>query len=467
MSQGSQFLYSVDKTFELASKILNINPHLANKIRVTNATYTVRFGVYLRNQLYTFTGFRSIHSDHREPVKGGIRYSITGDQEEVEALAALMSYKCALMEVPFGGSKGLLIIDPNQWEEHELERITRRFTQELVKRSLIHPSLNVPGPDMGTTAREMGWIASEFRRLNPYDINPHASVTGKPIHEGGIRGREAATGKGLQFALQEFFRHPEDVKTTGLTPGLGGKKVIIQGFGNVGYNVAKFLTAQDDVTVIAVIEYNGSVYDEKGIDIDKLSNHFADTRSFVGFNGYVEATEELLFKECDILIPAAVNSVINVHNAHKIKAKLIIEGGNGAIDYDAGQILFKNNIFVIPDVFANSGGVIVSYFEWVKNLAKIRFGRLQKRENVKQMEKIIKMVETMTGKKAPVEQVENILKGTTEEDLVYSGLDDMMREGYQCISELWHKNDRVFELRIAAMMIAIERISLNYSNLGI
>ena len=193
----NSFSTSVDSMFKRAARAMNLSPGLQEKIRVCNATYIVRFGVRLRGELFTFTGYRAVHSEHMEPVKGGIRYSLDVNQDEIEALAALMTYKCALVELPFGGSKGGLCIDPREWDEHELEQITRRFTYELARRGLISPSLNVPAPDMGTGEREMAWIADQYARMFTTDINARACVTGKPLIAGGIVGRTEATGRGV------------------------------------------------------------------------------------------------------------------------------------------------------------------------------------------------------------------------------------------------------------------------------
>ena len=210
------FRQSVDLMFNRAASHMDISPHLIEKIRVCNSTYIVNFGVKLRGKVRTFRGYRAVHSEHKEPVKGGIRYSLDVNRNEVEALAALMTYKTALVDLPFGGSKGGLCINPKEWNEDELERITRRFTFELSRRDLIHPSSNVPAPDMGTGEREMAWMVDEFRRLNNNNIDASACVTGKPVHLGGIEGRTEATGRGVQYALREFFRHPEDVDKAGL-----------------------------------------------------------------------------------------------------------------------------------------------------------------------------------------------------------------------------------------------------------
>jgi len=267
------FRQSVNMMFDKAVSIMDISPGLAQKIKVCNSTYTVRFGVKLRGDIHTFTGYRSVHSEHKEPVKGGIRFATSVNQDEVEALAALMTYKCALVEAPFGGSKGGLHIDPTKWEPDEIEKITRRFAYELIKRDLIHPSQNVPAPDMGTGEREMAWIADQFRRMNTSEINSDACVTGKPLNKGGIIGRIEATGRGVQYALQEFFRHKDDVETSGLSGSLAGKSIIVQGLGNVGYHAAHFLSTEDGCKITAVIERDGAVINDDGIDIDQLQDY--------------------------------------------------------------------------------------------------------------------------------------------------------------------------------------------------
>ena len=289
-----------------------------------------------------------------------------------------MTYKCALVDIPFGGSKGALIIVQNAYNKFDLERITRRFSQELIKRDMINPSQNVPAPDMGTGEREMAWIADEYRRLNPVDINAFACVTGKPINKHGIRGRTEATGRGVQYAIREFFRHKKDMKLAKLQDTLEGKAIIVQGLGNVGYHAAKFLSEEDGAKVIGVIERDGAIYNKKGVDIEKLKKHILKTGSVKKYKGYMSSGADLLTKNCDILIPAALEGVINKDNAKKIKAKLIVEAANGPITYEADQILNKEKV-IIPDLYANAGGVTVSYFEWVKNLSRIRFGRLHKR----------------------------------------------------------------------------------------
>ena len=468
MSQTNEtFLQSVERTFDHAADLVGIEPGLRHKIKVANSTYTVRFGVGLRDQLYTFTGYRSVHSEHMEPVKGGIRYSPIANQDEVEALAALMTYKCALVEAPFGGSKGALVIDPRVWTDAELEKITRRFAQELSKRSLISSAQNVPAPDMGTSEREMAWIADEYKRLNPTELNPWACVTGKPVNKGGIRGRIEATGRGVQYALREAFRHPRDIEIAGMKGSLKDKKIIVQGLGNVGYHAAKFLSEEDESIIICVMEHDGAVVDKNGIDIEKLHSHIKEHSGVKGYPNYTEDSKNCLEMECDIMIPAAMEGVINSENANNVKAKMIIEAANGPISYSADKILRERGCVIIPDLYANAGGVTVSYFEWVKNIGHIRFGRLQRRQEERKTNLMISSIEKMVGKSFPKAAMEELIAGSTEIDLVRSGLDDTMREGYQVISEKWHSDERIPDLRTAAMMIALERVVDAYVSLGI
>ena len=464
---NESFLQSVGINFDRAAGLLGLSDDLAKKIKIANSIYTVRFGVRLRGGLKTFTGYRSVHSEHFEPVKGGIRYAPFVDQNEVEALAALMTYKCALMEIPFGGSKGALVIDPGEWETQELEKITRRFTQELARRDLISPSQNVPAPDMGTGEREMAWMADEYRKLNPTDLNAWACVTGKPLGKGGIAGRTEATGRGVQYTLQEFFRHTRDLKKTGLTTGLGGKRVIIQGLGNVGYHAALFLSQQDGCCISHVLERGGSIVDPDGIDIAKLHEHMLETGGIENYPGFTNSGPEILEAEADILIPAAMEGVINETNASRIKTPLIIEAANGPVTAAGDTILRKKGVIVIPDFCANAGGVTVSYFEWIKNLTHIRFGRMQRRQQESQFEILMQGIESMTGQSFPEADRNAVLSGATEINLVRSGLEDTMRGAYDAISGTWNDKDNVPDLRTAAMMIAVDRVAKSYISIGI
>jgi glutamate dehydrogenase (NAD(P)+) len=468
------FRESVDMMFNRAVRLMDLSPGLEEKIRVCNSTYTVRFGVRLRGHIHTFTGYRAVHSEHMEPVKGGIRYSLGVNQDEVEALAALMTYKCALVETPFGGSKGGLRIDPREWDEHELELITRRFAFELAKRDLIHPSQNVPAPDMGTSEREMAWIVDQYRRMYTTDINAAACVTGKPLNAGGIAGRVEATGRGVQYALREFFRHPEDVKAAGLSGTLDGKRVIVQGLGNVGYHAAKFLSEEDGCKIVGVIERDGAIVNPAGMPIEFLKTHIAANGGVKGFprGTYTEDGAAVLEEECDILIPAALESVINLGNAERIRAPLIIEAANGPVTAGADDILRKRGTVIIPDLYANAGGVTVSYFEWVKNLSHIRFGRMQRRQEeaqhallVNEMERLLKNSGVKQGLSEAFKT--EYVRGAGELELVRSGLDDTMRAAYQSMREVWHGRKDVDDLRIAAYLVSIGRVAASYRSKGL
>lgn len=468
------FRESVDLMFQRAAALMDLSPGLQEKIRVCNSTYTVRFGVRLRGTIHTFTGYRSVHSEHMEPVKGGIRFAMGVHQDEVEALAALMSYKCALVEVPFGGSKGGLRIDPREWDEHELELITRRFTYELAKRDLINPSQNVPAPDMGTGEREMAWIVDQYKRMNTTDINAAACVTGKPLNAGGIAGRVEATGRGVQYALREFFRHPEDVKRAGLEGGLEGKRIIVQGLGNVGYHAAKFLSEEDGAKIVGVIERDGAVMWEDGLPVEFLKTHIGATGGVKDFprGTYVEDGASVLEAECDILIPAALESVINIENAGRIRAPLIIEAANGPITAGGDEILRQKGTVIIPDLYANAGGVTVSYFEWVKNLSHIRFGRMQRRQEEAQNALLVQEIERMlqsAGVKVGLSPKfkDEYVRGAGELELVRSGLDDTMRTAYQSMREIWHGRKDVEDLRVAAYVVSISRVAASYRSKGL
>ncbi len=468
------FRESVDLMFNRAAALMDLPPGLEEKIRVCNATYTVRFGVRLRGQIHTFTGYRSVHSEHMEPVKGGIRYAMAVNQDEVEALAALMTYKCALVEAPFGGSKGGLRVDPREWDEHELEQITRRFTYELAKRDLIHPSQNVPAPDMGTGEREMAWIADQYRRMNTTDINSRACVTGKPVNAGGIQGRTEATGRGVQYALQEFFRHPEDINAAGLKGTLDGKRVIVQGLGNVGYHAAKFLQEEDGCKIIGIIERDGGLLDDGGLDVEDIHHWIAKHGGVDGYPSgrYVKDGSKYLEEECDILIPAALEGVIHIGNAANVKAPLIIEAANGPVTAGADEILRKMGTVIIPDMYANAGGVTVSYFEWVKNLSHIRFGRMNRRQEEAFHKLLLDELERLDDHLGDAWSMtpdfkNKYLRGAGELELVRSGLDDTMRAAYQQIRNVWHTRDEVTDLRTAAFLVSIDKVAASYRALGL
>ncbi|MGJ5620507.1 Glu/Leu/Phe/Val family dehydrogenase [Sulfitobacter sp. MF3-043] len=468
------FRESVDIMFNRAVALMDLPPGLEEKIRVCNATYTVRFGVRLRGKIQTFTGYRSVHSEHMEPVKGGIRYSLGVNQDEVEALAALMTYKCALVEAPFGGSKGGLCIDPREYDEHELELITRRFAYELIKRDLINPAQNVPAPDMGTGEREMAWIADQYKRMNTTELNGVACVTGKPINAGGIQGRTEATGRGVQYALHAFFRDSQGLEKAGLTGELKGKRVVVQGLGNVGYHAAKFLSEEDGCIVTAIIERDGALHNEAGLEVEAIYQWIAKHGSIKGYpDSHFESDgAKLLEAECDILIPAALEGVINMSNAERVKAPLIIEAANGPVTAGADEVLRKKGCVIIPDMYANAGGVTVSYFEWVKNLSHIRFGRMQRRQEESRHQLVVDELERLSSDKQlgwtlSPDFKEKYLRGAGELELVRSGLDDTMSTAYQSMANVWHSRDDVDDLRTAAYLVSIEKVAASYRAKGL
>ena len=463
------FKESVDLMYDRAVETLNLPIGLAEQIRTCNAVYQVRFGVKLKGEYKIFVGWRAVHSEHILPVKGGIRFAEIANQEEVEALAALMTYKCAIVNVPFGGSKGALKINPNDYDEEDLEKITRRFAHELIKKDLVNPNLNVPAPDMGTGEREMAWISDTFQNLYPNQINGMGCVTGKPVHNGGIRGRTEATGRGVQFGIREFFRHPEDLKLAQIDGGLDSKKIIVQGLGNVGWHAAKFLSEEDGAKIIGIIERDGAIYSEKGLDVNDVLNYIKENGGVKNFpnSSFTESGQEMLEKECDILIPAAIEGVINSSNAARIKAPLIAEAANGPVTFEADSILRKKGKVILPDAFLNAGGVTVSYFEWIKNLARIRFGRLERRHEEMKGKLIVETLETMLNAKVPNDLKNKLIEGADELDLVRSGLDDSMRDAYKNIRETYYSMNNVDDFRTASYVVAIKTIAKGYESMNL
>jgi glutamate dehydrogenase (NAD(P)+) len=468
-SHELSFKESVDLMFDRAVATLDLPPGLADQIKINNNIYLVRFFVKLRDSYRIFTGWRSVHSEHRLPVKGGIRYAPTVSQDDVEALAALMTYKCAIVDVPFGGAKGGLCIDPREYNEYELELITRRFAQELIKKGYINPALNVPAPDMGTGEREMAWIADTYRSLHPEDINAIACTTGKPFSQGGIQGRVEATGRGVFYGIKEFFNNSEDVKNAGLEGNLEGKRIIVQGLGNVGSHATKFLEEESGACIIGIIEREGAILSEKGFSVEEAAAYRAERGSLKHFPGatYIANGKSLLEAECDVLIPAALEGQITLENAKRIKAPVIAEAANGPVTYMADNVLRKAGKTIIPDAYLNAGGVTVSYFEWIKNLSHIRFGRLDRRHEAHRGAQIITALEEMVGKPVPDHLKARLSYGSDELDLVRSGLEDTMSTAYQTMSEIHKSRDNVPDLRTAAFVIAIEKIARAYIEMGL
>ena len=467
-STKPSFLENVDMIINDTINCINIDPNIAKIIKTCRSVIQFKFPVKIKGKIEIFHGWRAVHSNHKLPVKGGIRYSTNVNQQEIEALATLMTFKCAVVDVPFGGAKGGLLIDPKKYDEESLERITKKFARELIRRGFLSPARDVPAPDVGTSQREMGWILDAYKSLRPEDINHVACVTGKSIDHGGIKGRLEATGKGVCEALKEFFRHPEEIKKTNITnPNLSDQKIIVQGFGNVGLHACKNLF-EAGAKIIAIAEKDGGILNENGINISELEKHKNDKNTIFDFPNTekISNSSNLLTHECDILIPAALENAITLKNVDGIKANLICEAANGPISYKANQKLKDKGIVIIPDIYANAGGVTVSYFEWIRNISHIRMGRMHKRYEEDRGEIILKSIEQITGKKLSQNLTDQLVHGVNEEDIISSGLEDTMRVSFQEILEMKSKYN-LEDYRMAAYAIAIKKIEKSYLELGI
>lgn len=462
------FSDSVSHYFDKAAPYTGAPQGLLDQIKTCNSIYKMNFPVKWGNEVRVVEAYRVQHSHHRMPTKGGIRYSLHVDQDEVMALAALMTYKCALVDVPFGGAKGGIKIAPRQTPPDILETVTRRYTVELIKKNFIGPGIDVPAPDFGTGEREMAWVLDTYMTLRPGEIDGYGCVTGKPVSQNGIHGRTEATGRGVVYALNEVCSYKDDMKDIGLEPGLEGKRVIVQGLGNVGYNTARIIT-EYGAKVIAVAEADGAVYDENGIDVEGLYKYRQEKKTVKGYRKgkVLTDTAAALELECDILIPAALEKQITYKNAHRIKAKIIAEAANGPVSPAAEEILLKKGVMIIPDIYINAGGVTVSYFEWLKNLSHIRFGRMQKRWEEKHQTNFIHLVEDLTGQKVSKARIESLIHGADEIDLVNSGLEDTMIGAYRDIREFKKRRKTEIDIRTAAFAVSINKIKNSYYAMGI
>lgn len=462
------FFESVVKNFEKAAEITGHPRGLLDQIRACNSVYHMKFPIKIGGEYKVIEAWRVQHSHHRTPTKGGVRYDIMVNEDEVMALASLMTYKCAIVDVPFGGAKGGIKINPKEYTVDQLERITRRYAAELVKKNMLGPGQDVPAPDYGTGEREMSWIVDTYMALHPDSVDGYGCVTGKPVTQQGINGRREATGLGVFYGTREACTFEEDMQKIGLTKGLQGKSVIIQGFGNVGFYAAKFFQ-EGGAKIIGIGEMEGAIYNTEGLDVESVFNHRKSTGSILNYPGATNfpKTSDILEQPCDILVPAALENVITEENAPRIKAKIVAEAANGPLTSEADEILDKMGIMVIPDMYLNAGGVTVSYFEWLKNLSHVRFGRLSKRFDQASNLNLIETFEKITGATLNEADKHKLSRGADEIDLVRSGLEETMINSYHEIRNELKKNDKVKNLRTAAYVVAINKIASDYTAMGI
>ena len=468
-SQQYSFFQSVEKSFDKAAKFTKWDLGILEQIKACNSVYRMRFPIKRDNgTIEVIEAYRVQHSQHKSPCKGGIRFSDEVNQDEVMALSALMTYKCAIVNVPFGGGKGGIKINPRNYSTYELEKITRRYTAELVKKNFIGPGIDVPAPDYGTGEREMAWIVDTYASLKPGEIDAAGCVTGKPVTQGGVRGRKEATGLGVFFGTREVCNMEDVMKKMGLTTGIAGKKVVVQGLGNVGYHSAKFFREAGAI-VIGLAEYEGAIFNASGLNEDEVFQNHKKTGSILNFPGATNLAKntDALEMECDILVPAALENVINGENAPRVKAKIVAEAANGPCTPEADEVFTKKGILCIPDMYLNAGGVTVSYFEWLKNLSHVRYGRMEKRFTENQNAHILSTMETLTDKQVSDEERKFIMHGPEEVDLVHSGLEETMISATREIMDIWQSNPAIPDMRTAAYVNAINKVATSYAELGI
>ncbi len=461
------FLEQVDRMFDKASALTSHSAGLLTQIKMCNSVYAMEFPLQRDDgSIITIRAWRAEHSQHKLPTKGGIRYASNVTEDEVKALATLMTYKCAIVDVPFGGAKGGVKISTRNFSASELQRITRRYTYELTRKNFIGPGIDVPAPDYGTGAKEMAWILDTYNSLTTDPLDSLACVTGKPIGQGGIRGRTEATGLGVFYGIRETCSFAEDMEAIGLSPGVEGKTFIVQGLGNVGYHAAKFMT-ENGARLVGVGEYEGAIYDPDGIDPAALVGHRKETGSVLNFGRAenIEDSRDILTRPCDILIPAALEGQITAANAADIQARIIGEAANGPITAEADEMLLQRNVLMVPDVYLNAGGVTVSYFEWLRNLSHVRFGRMSRRFEQSAQELMLTAMEDLTGKKFSSDDRRKIARGADEQLLVYSGLEETMVNAYAELRET--SKSKAIDLRTAAFVNAINKVATSYTEMGI
>ncbi|MEJ7586212.1 MAG: Glu/Leu/Phe/Val dehydrogenase [Ferruginibacter sp.] len=463
------FFESVEKSFDKAARFTKWDVGILEQIKACNSVYRMRFPIKRDDgTIEVMEAYRVQHSQHKSPCKGGIRFSDEVNQDEVMALAALMTYKCAIVNVPFGGAKGGIKLNPRKYSAYELEKVTRRYTSELVKKNFIGPGIDVPAPDYGTGEREMAWIVDTYQSLKPGEIDGAGCVTGKPITQGGVRGRKEATGLGVFYGIREVCNMREVMNKLGLTVGVEGKKVVIQGLGNVGFHTAKFFREHGAI-VVGLAEFEGAIYNAEGLNEEDVFQHRKSTGSILNFAGATNLAinTDALELECDILIPAALENVINGDNAQRVKAKIIGEAANGPCTPEADEIFIQRGLLCVPDMYLNAGGVTVSYFEWLKNLSHVRYGRMEKRFSENMNARILGQIEELSGGTVAEKERMLIMHGAEEIDLVHSGLEETMITATREIMHIWLSSPEIPDMRTAAYVSAINKVATSYAELGI
>lgn len=464
-----RFFSDVGRYFDRAAAFGPHPPGLLDQVRRCNSIYRFDFPVRRRDgSIEVVRAWRAEHSHHKLPVKGGIRYSPHVDEDEVMALAALMTYKCAIVDVPYGGAKGAVCVDPRQLAPDEIERVTRRYAYELINKHFMGPAVDVPAPDLGTGEQEMAWIADTYQAVRGDQIDALGCVTGKPLSQGGIAGRGEATGRGLYYVLREVCADAEEMRRRDLSPGLDGKRIAVQGLGKVGYWVAR-LCRDAGARIVGIADMTGTAADPRGMDPDALRRHVADTGGVAGFPGADthDSPAAVLELDCDVLIPAAVENQLTAENAERVPARIILEGANGPTTPEADAIFQARGALVIPDVYANAGGVIVSYFEWLKNLSHVRFGRLERRYQERADNRLLDVIESATGATLDAEDRGRIVTPLSELTVVNSGLEEAMISAYHKIRETQRTVDGIEDLRTAAFCLAINRVAESYLKRGV
>ncbi len=461
------FLEQVNRMFDKAAAYTRHPEGLLQQIKICNSSYYMKFPLKRDNgSIVVIEAYRAEHSQHKLPVKGGIRYAESVNEDEVHALAALMTYKCAIVNVPFGGAKGGVRINRRNFTPDELERVTRRYTYELIRKNFIGPGIDVPAPDYGTGPHEMALILDTYNTFSSDQLDALACVTGKPVGQGGVRGRTEATGRGVFFGIREACSVAEDMAALGLTPGIEGKRVVVQGLGNVGYHAAKFIQEGGGI-LVGLAEYEGAIHNPDGLDLEAVMTHRRETGSILDFPGAqnIPSSRDALELPCDILVPAALEGQITKENAPRIQARLIAEAANGPVTADADAILLEKGALILPDVYLNAGGVTVSYFEWLRNLSHVRFGRMSRRFEQSTNERLLHAIEAATGKALAADIIAELATGASEEDLVNSGLQDTMIEAYGELRNV--KQQQGVDLRTAAFINAINKVAVSYMEMGI